>query len=707
MTLPKKKGRIPDPSILHFLLPFSLFLRSSRLCSVFLQVSFCFLLFCCMKIYRAESGQHVHWPRSVSIHTLDEFKQELEKCTGVPASNQILMTSFGQQVKQEQLDDILRATGKDEYIIFCYDRYYLGASREEISTLLDVDVPSVQPEVKPFDAKQLIKAIAKSPSANNIPGQCQQYLDMFAQFDSHSQALLETINQHTQLARTVVEEQKAQRMALNVAFENLDTHYRLIEKNVQVFYEGADKEYARQSTLLESTDADVAILRSIRIHPAFGQSRTHLIDFLDMEQLDTSRHDASELCQNIDFAMQQLRDVINELKHHEDDLQRQIDEDHDLQTLDALLVETIDIKDRAQFLRDKIKRDLHRIYERIANVIHVPLSTLLATLSLDDLGSMGKDTSLFDPPSSSAGARDNGANGGGKKALEAIHSLADIHATDYLAKISSYELAIRQVLTKLIAIKRQSILAFLKNMNVISQLQSNIMQSQQVLNAARQQLTEFQQKYDTSYLETCRHILFAYGALLIEVVRRREFAKILKENATLMADVVGGFKEKEDDRRDYFRHDITMTLPFKIPALTNAAPQCEISTANVDESIPQITHQDIIDFVSLLDQAYARTMAKGGAPRSRGKDRLMQPNSTGPSPRTRKLITTDSYGQNLLQLLNSMNMQLDGLADEFLALIHATCKPYKKKKEKRATHADCVFFFLQFSTRCPAVCPHH
>lgn len=49
---------------------------------------------------------------------LDDFKQELERCTGVPAAEQILMTSFGTQVKQSQLKEVLQAAGRVKYTPF-------------------------------------------------------------------------------------------------------------------------------------------------------------------------------------------------------------------------------------------------------------------------------------------------------------------------------------------------------------------------------------------------------------------------------------------------------------------------------------------------------------------------------------------------------------------------------------------------------------
>ncbi|KAI8084748.1 uncharacterized protein BX664DRAFT_267274 [Halteromyces radiatus] len=516
------------------------------------------------------------------------------------------MTSFGTQIKQDQLKEVLEATGKDEYIVFCYDRYYLGASMEEIATLLDVEMPTLEPPVSPLAVSTLlntVKAISKSATLSH---HCEAYLSLFAKFDSYSQLLMKNVSSHTLLAKTMVEEQKAQSMALNVAVTNLETHIQITNQGVQEFYLKAEKELDKQSALLDTTDIDLDILRSIQIHPEFIdhtnnynamenvislEGKTSLMDFVDMDQLQTARQDTQELCQNLANDIQFLRSVVMELKEYEDDLRQQIAIDHDLQTLDTMLMDIQEIRDKAQFLRDKIKRDLNRIYIKIADLLQVPLSSLFATLSLD--GSTNASTTF---PSQS------------KKTLEAFYHLAEIHVNDYLSKLNSYEAIVRQHINKLSQLKRQSIQKFLKNMNTVSQLQSDIAATSPRLDSANKSLMDFKSRYGTSYLETSRDMLFAYGALMIEVLRRKEYASILVENANLIADILGRFREQEEERRNFFRHDIENTLPFKITTINEAAPQFEISTINTYDSKSLITKKDIIDFVSLLDRSYSQAM---------------------------------------------------------------------------------------------------
>ncbi|CAO3584643.1 unnamed protein product [Absidia cylindrospora] len=633
------------------------------------------------------------------------------------------MTSFGTQVKQDQLRQVLEATGKDEYIVFCYDRYYLGASSEEIATLLDVEMPTLEPAVSPIAANTLLKTMKTTSKTTALSQHCELYLSLFAKFDSFSQILMKTMASHTILAKTLVEEQKSQSMALNVALTNLETHSEITNRGVQDFYNLAEKELHKQSALLNTADIDLNILRDIQIHPAFISYQTNnndnidmgttreldkqhsLKDYVDMNQLQTARQDTEDLCQHLTHDIHFLRSVVGELKNYEEELRHQISSDHNLHTLDTMLMDIQDTRDKAQFLRDKIKRDLNRIYSKIADLLQVPLSSLFANLSLD-ASTTSTSTSTSNTPaaslqhipsqtppqaladqsepipystlirrnSSSPASHDTASAfpSQTKKTLEAFYHLAEIHVNDYLPKLTSYESTIRQLITKLTQLKRQSIQKFLKNMTTISQLQSDIAATSPQLDMANKSLLDFKDKYGSSYLETSRDMLFAYGALMIEVLRRKEYALILIENANLIADVFGRFREQEQDRRNFFRRDILNVLPFNISNINDAAPQIEISTSKRGDSGPLITRKDIIDFVALLDRSYSEAVGKHGQSNV-GKATFKETDrKSGTYTSTQMAITNDSYGQNLLNLLNNMNKQLDGLNMEFLKMIEST-----------------------------------
>lgn len=75
---------------------------------------------------------------------------------------------------------------------------------------------------------------------------------------------------------------------------------------------------------------------------------------------------------------------------------------------------------------------------------------------------------------------------------------------------------------------------------------------------------------------------------MIEIVRRREYAELLSENATLLADLMSKYREEEEKRRGFFRQKVSRMLPFKLLMMDESPPQCEI-TANVSYTFMQDT----------------------------------------------------------------------------------------------------------------------
>ncbi|CAO3642969.1 unnamed protein product [Cunninghamella blakesleeana] len=648
-------------------------------------------------------------------------------------------------------------------------KHYLGATKEEITTLLDVEMPILDPSITSLDGLSLLDNLKRSSTQlSSLSQQCELYLTLFAKFDSYSQSVFKTITSHTQLSKTLVEEQKAQSMALNVAFTNLESHSKFTNHGIQLFYNLAEKELKKQSALLDTADIDLEILQNIKIHAEFIShsnktiesssspssssptplnGKTHLIDFINTEQVQTAKKDAIEICVYLTNEIQLLKSVITELKEYEDDLRKQIMEDHDLQTLDTFLVEVQDTRDKAQFLREKIKRDLNRIYTKISELLNVPISSLFSTLSLDSSSSSSSSTTSGSniltnaiPTSSLASSISSLATNAtnvtttnttfhgdnisdnktpmnfkrqdavllsshdipfpsqAKKTLKAFYHLAEIHVNDYLPKLTNYEFMIRKLVTKLITLKRLSIQNFLKNMNIVSQLQSDIAATSPRLDMANKSLADFKIKYPTSDLEKCRDILFAYGALMIEVVRRKEYGMILIENANVVADLMGRFREHEEDRRNFFRHDIYNTLPFEISGINEASPHFEISTININENTPRITKRDIIEFVSLLNLCYTRALED------------LKKNKSGKSKQLKEILDSvdgtknnnkkkDKYGQDLLNLLNDMNSQLDGLNTDFLKMVETTYFGNEGEINKVASKVDNIDMMMSIRSK--------
>ena len=93
----------------------------------------------------------------------------------------------------------------------------------------------------------------------------------------------------------------------------------------------------------------------------------------------------------------------------------------------------------------------------------------------------------------------------------------------------------------------------------------------------------------------------AWGATLVEIVRRREYVRIFLQKAKDMADVLNQFRAHEQKRRDTFTNEILRYIPHGlISGLDEPPPYCEISVSNTKDSLPNIRPEDIMAFEKMV-----------------------------------------------------------------------------------------------------------
>ncbi|KAG2223902.1 hypothetical protein INT45_009354 [Circinella minor] len=673
-----------------------------------------------MKIYRAETGRHVRWSsQNATIDSLEEFKRSIEKYTGVPIDCQILMTSFGTQVKASQLNEVITATGDKEYLVFVYDRHYLNAAEDEVIKLLDLETPSLEQKIPPFDGPSSVHTLArvKGITSPNLVETCQLYLELFSDFDSYSQVLIQTLSTHAQLSKNTVNEQKMQSMAINVAMTNLESHSYMANQNITTFSSFAEKELAKHSSLVESTELNLTVLQNIRLHPVIlnniiisddnnvdneKEGARLLMDFIDTLRIDKAKNGARELCTTLGQELQELHDLSIDLKHYEKDLQKQITEYQDLQSLDAVVLDIQEILQKAQFLREKIKRDLSRVYNKISELLHVPISSLTnnTSNSINIIATTASSLSTGSTLTTDVGIQ-LGASGStnihsttttttltshAKKTLEAFSHLAEIHIHDYLPKLHGYETTLRQKVVTLILAKRKSIERFLENMGIVSQLQSEIAAVAPRIEDTNRWISTFQDENYTMDLEALQEIIFAYGYLLIEVVRRKEYNTILAESANAIADLLAGYRTEETKRREDFVRNILRTLPFEVKDIeSESTTHCEVSTISAQQNKLDITRKDIIDFIRILGQYYGSSQHQNrSSPISNRRISFSNILKRGSSPSDNSRHIQNSKHTTMQQssitrgtdkfvdLLHVMSQQLDGLRAEFFKALETT-----------------------------------
>jgi hypothetical protein len=98
----------------------------------------------------------------------------------------------------------------------------------------------------------------------------------------------------------------------------------------------------------------------------------------------------------------------------------------------------------------------------------------------------------------------------------------------------------------------------------------------------------------------------AWGAALVEVVRRKEYNKVFLRKAKEMADILAQFRTQEERRRETFKNEIFRYLPVGlIEGLEDSPPYCEVSVSNTRDALPNLSLDDILSFNQLVSSMRA------------------------------------------------------------------------------------------------------
>ncbi|KAM3586480.1 oligomeric, coiled-coil, peripheral membrane protein [Umbelopsis sp. WA50703] len=638
-----------------------------------------------MKVYRAETGQIVGLRGTdISVvNSLDGLRRLLEKYTGVPASAQILMTSFGTQVKQDMVKDVVQAKGKDEYILIIYDRQYLDASHDEVMTLIEVEMPKFQPSPNSIDGTSALRSVRAKCSAakSNTSKHFELYYSLFQDFEGYTQTALEVIKIHTSIANNIVAEQKAQSMALNVALTNLEAHVRVSSNKFKGFQIVANRDFSQLLMAVENVSRDLEVLQMTQVHPlirdALSRDRhiKYLSELLDEQSILKTKSSIANTRNILVEETQELASLIDDIQQGEVALRQQSLSDFDLQALDTRLVDVREVCEKAEFLRDKIERDFARVHDKIQDIM--PLASNSRQFS--DQLSKSPDRQPFFQPSPPLTLPSHA-----KKTLEAFDHLAEIHVKDYLPKIVEYEQVIRNHLSMLIKSKRRAMEGFLRQMNVISHLQSEIAAVSPRIDAVDKEMKGLKKQAGKDGLQKPRLIILAYGALIIEIVRRKEYANILLENANVIADLFGRFRMNEQNRRDHYRTEYAKLTPFQIEAMDDTASYCEVSASNIRDRGPNLNRDDVNQFLLLIKEYLSNNDIQSamGSPLGQLSSRVQSPYNHQTSPLNTSYTLKgsspsmsrnpsqsrafDSKPEKIINQLMSMNDDLNALRHQFL-----------------------------------------
>ncbi|KAG0303445.1 oligomeric, coiled-coil, peripheral membrane protein [Dissophora globulifera] len=623
-----------------------------------------------MKLYRAETGKRVQIPQLRPNDGLDVLRLAIEKATRIPQASQILMTSDGLQLKPDMMFDAITSTGKDEYTIMVYNREVLTTDiRGSILTL--TEQAKTEPTIIPLSASQLqpiaLPARPNSPTENREWG--VQFQRIFEAYVNNVLAYYKAIVSHAAVCERIMEELRVQSLAVQVALTNLDAHSRSVLETFEKFNAIAIKEFTKQARLLQSFPRDIEALRQIKVHPALlpaDSPERYISDFIPTDKLVVWAERCREIHEGL---LRDGKDLSQSVKEVQDGtVAIRSNSGINLEQLEDAMSDILQTLEQQSQIRERVVRDQSRVKERLAEI------------------------------SKAAGFS------GSASTLEALVQLANVYVSDYLDSSRHADEMLRDKLGIFISAKRSQTANLISQLMHISKLQSTIASIPPSLSNLDESLRK--RDADFSQLVYVQRIPIAYGALVVEIVRRREYSKLLLQKSQQLAEVMSRFRQLEQRRRDSFRTEVSKFVPVVVPGLEDVPPYCEINALNTRDRLPSFTREHIAEFERLVNQLSIGLGAHDG---NESHVLNAEQSTTGTSSITSGQEINQDGLSKLRLTLTKMTAQMDIMGGEFDRILEKsflTERVLRLEEENARLKADISRADIQQRSGTPQLAQH-
>lgn len=181
-----------------------------------------------------------------------------------------------------------------------------------------------------------------------------------------------------------------------------------------------------------------------------------------------------------------------------------------------------------------------------------------------------------------------------------------------LQELRQLDAAMRSAVESISDVKNAFTEQCLLALRQISLLNKDVVQLPPMMTALQ---ASFRAKNSFSHIQRLHNMLYAYGATVIEIVRRKEFARFFYQRAQVILEVMAKLSASERKRRQVYRGEIHGQLPFDTKGIDDPVPAIDFSpTGGSDlESPYSLERSDVEDFLHILDEleTYAHTRTDG------------------------------------------------------------------------------------------------
>ncbi|KIL61079.1 hypothetical protein M378DRAFT_13754 [Amanita muscaria Koide BX008] len=132
----------------------------------------------------------------------------------------------------------------------------------------------------------------------------------------------------------------------------------------------------------------------------------------------------------------------------------------------------------------------------------------------------------------------------------------------------------------------------------VSHLNSEIVQIPAALVSLQ---ASFRGKNSFSHIQRLHTMLYAYGATVIEIVRRKEFSRFFYQRAQSILEVMAKLSASERKKRQVYRGEVHGQLPFDTLGMDDPVPTIDFSPTGNPDSHYSLEREDVLALLRVFD----------------------------------------------------------------------------------------------------------
>lgn len=265
-------------------------------------------------IHIAENGHS--YELDCEEYTLVEAVQKfLESDCGIPFNDQLLLCLDMKLDSQRPLSTYKLPSSEREVFLFNKARMRSNAPSPPLEQCEIIDLPD--PPMRSSSHNPHPLDDASDPALKALPSYERQFRYHFQCGDAiYSRTLAKA-----EICERLLQEQKVQERALEIAKGNLDYYYRIVLQNYSDFMKCYSQQHRQHNSLLVNYGRDLERLRAIRLHPSLQTSnRKCLLDFVKEENLRKTVEDCSSSHRQFENKVSEFKQEFGDLKRNTETL---------------------------------------------------------------------------------------------------------------------------------------------------------------------------------------------------------------------------------------------------------------------------------------------------------------------------------------------------------------------------------------------------